>query len=124
MDNLTLLGKSGVTQPTEKLESFKRPSLLKTVVMISDEVTALCPITNQPDQYTVEIVYTPRDLCIESKSLKLKLQSLRQTGIFCENLSTQLVEHIVESIHPMQVSVTVIQKPRGGVSIHATSQYP
>jgi NADPH-dependent 7-cyano-7-deazaguanine reductase QueF len=82
-----------------------------------------CPITNQPDFYSVEIDYVPDERCIESKSLKLKLQSLRETGVFCERLSHDLLQHVVDSIHPNEVTVTVIQTPRGGVSIHATSTY-
>jgi 7-cyano-7-deazaguanine reductase len=123
VEGITLLGTSGATKPTELLESFKRPELLQQVEMSSDEVTARCPVTGQPDQYTVKINYLPDKACIESKSLKLKLQSMREDGIFCESLSTLLCQHVVDSIDPKAVSVTIIQKPRGGVTITATSNY-
>jgi 7-cyano-7-deazaguanine reductase len=119
---LTQLG-SKTNEPTTLLESFDRPGLLELVEMTSDEVTALCPVTGQPDQYTVTIRYVPKNKCIESKSLKLKLQSLRQVGVFCEDLSSQLLVHVIASISPRSASVTVVQKPRGGVSIRATSNY-
>lgn len=119
---LTLLGKSGVTAPGKKLESFPRPPALRDVTMISDEVTGLCPVTGQPDQYTVEIYYTPNKLCIESKALKLKLQSYRNVGIFCEQLANDLADHVFESIDPSVTRVRVTQKPRGGVSIVATAR--
>jgi 7-cyano-7-deazaguanine reductase len=119
---LTQLG-SKTNEPTTLLESFDRPGLLELVELTSDEVTALCPVTGQPDQYTVTIRYVPKNKCIESKSLKLKLQSLRQVGVFCEDLSSQLLVHVIASISPRSASVTVVQKPRGGVSIRATSNY-
>jgi len=59
------------------LETFPAPDLCDLVVMTSDEVTAVCPVTNQPDLYTVEIRYKPYNLCLESKSLKYYLQSFR-----------------------------------------------
>jgi 7-cyano-7-deazaguanine reductase len=119
---LTQLG-SKTTEPATLLESFPCPGMLELVEMTSDEVTALCPVTGQPDQYTVTIRYVPKNKCIESKSLKLKLQSLRQVGVFCEDLSSQLLVHVIASISPRSASVTVVQKPRGGVSIRATSNY-
>lgn len=119
--NLTLLGRSGVSAPTRLLESFPRPTNITRVVLISDEVAGECPVTGQPDQYTVEIDYTPDKVCAESKSIKLKLQSYRTKGIFCESLADELVDHVMESLKPWRASVTVIQKPRGGVSIRATA---
>src|SRR5947207_7667215 len=113
--NLKALGRSGVSTPTDLLESFPTPSLFCSAKMISDEVTALCPVTGQPDQYMVEISYTPQFRCIESKSLKLRLQSLRSEGIFCEELSTLLTQHIKDSIDPIDVTVKIHQKSRGGI---------
>ena len=46
----------------------------------SDELTAVCPITGQPDLYRVTIELPPDALCLESKSLKLYLNSLSQRG--------------------------------------------
>ncbi len=114
---LQALGTSGVTDPSELLESFSRLEGVKKVTMISDEVYAICPKTGQPDFYTVEITYSPDKLCIESKSLKLKLQSFNQNGMFCERLSNVIAKHVMDSIYPFWAAVKVIQKPRGGISI-------
>jgi len=59
------------------------------VDLTSDELVAVCPITGQPDLYVVSIEYTPKDLCLESKSLKLYLNSFRNEGVFCEALRRQ-----------------------------------
>ena len=122
MKDFVALGKSGVTEPTPLLESFPTPRHVSTVRMVSDEVTAICKVTSQPDQYAVEVVYVPYEKCIESKSWKLKLQSFRNTGIFCEQLASDLARHILESITPHSVTVKVTQKPRGGVSIIAEAK--
>ena len=50
--------------------------------MTSDELTAVCPITAQPDFYVARIVYRPKALCLESKSLKLYLARFRNEGAF------------------------------------------
>lgn len=130
---LTLLGKSGVTEPTDLLEYFPAPNYLDTVVMRSDEVVAQCPVTGQPDFYTVEITYIlkridsalkPNRSCIESKSLKLYLQSFKNRGLFVEAFSNEILNHVVESIDPECCKVLIIQKPRGGVAIEASAIYP
>lgn len=45
--------------------------------MTSDELTAVCPVTGQPDLYTATIEYWPAARCIESKSVKLYLSGYR-----------------------------------------------
>jgi 7-cyano-7-deazaguanine reductase len=109
------LGKK-VTQ-FKQFETFEKPLNVETVEMISDEVTAVCPVTGQPDWYTVHIKYQPSRLCIESKTMKLYLQSFRNKGLFCEAFASQIAQDIFQVIDPFYVHVDVIQKPRGGVSI-------
>lgn len=111
-----------VRNPSKTLEVFPKPAGVKTVVMESDEVTSLCPVTGQPDWETVTIEYAPKDLCIESKSLKLYLWSFREEGVFCEALAAQIAKDIFETSHSWWVEVTVAQKPRGGIKIVAKSR--
>ena len=76
------------------LERFPRPAGVREVVMETSEVTALCPVTGQPDWDTVSIRYIPRQWCLESKSLKLYLQQYRNEGIFAEELANRIAEHV------------------------------
>ena len=103
------------------LETFPCPPRVQEVTMTSDEVTAVCPITGQPDWYVVSIRYVPGDRCIESKSLKLYLQSFRQRGLFCEAFASEVAEAVTAAIEPESCVVTVRQKPRGGIAIEATA---
>ncbi len=107
----------------EGLETFKAPSKVVSVLLTSDEVTAVCPVTGQPDWYKVEVEYKPSSLCIESKTFKLFLQTLRDKGVFCEQLSEDILNEVVQYTSPKSAKVTVTQKPRGGVSIVATAEH-
>ena len=61
------------------LETFENPGVTR-VEMTSDELTAVCPITGQPDMYVVTIEYSADRLCTESKSLKLYLARVPERG--------------------------------------------
>jgi len=91
--------------------------------MTSDELTAMCPITDQPDLYVATLEYWPDKLCLESKSLKLYLARYRNEGAFCEALAVQIRDDAAEALElpPDKVRVTLRQKARGGISIVATT---
>ncbi|MCL6591208.1 MAG: preQ(1) synthase [Firmicutes bacterium] len=114
------LGKQ-VRTPSRRLEVFPKPEGVEKVVLESDEVTSLCPVTGQPDWETVTICYAPDQYCLESKSLKLYLWSYRDQGVFCEAMAAQIARDIDEALRPHWVAVTVTQKPRGGIKITATA---
>ena len=120
--DLRYLGRRA-TEPIEELDTFPAPAGLNQVVMTSDEVTALCPVTGQPDYYTVRIEYMPGPLCIESKSLKLYLWHFRDQGVFCEQLAVDIRDQVVATIQPVACTVTLVQKARGGITIEAVSRY-
>jgi 7-cyano-7-deazaguanine reductase len=103
------------------LETFPNPGV-EVVELISDELTAMCPITNQPDFYTARIEYHPSQLCLESKSLKIYLSRFRDQGAFCEALAVQIRDEVASTLKlkPKDVSVSLRQKARGGITITAS----
>ena len=103
------------------LETFPNPGV-KTVELVSDELTAVCPITNQPDFYTATIAYEPAALCLESKSLKIYLSRFRDQGAFCEALAVQIRDEVAAALEvdSAAVHVTLRQKARGGITISAS----
>ncbi len=117
----TALGKKS-TGPSRALVVFPTPAGVTKVVMESDEVTSLCPVTGQPDWETVRIEFTPGPYCIESKSLKLYLWSFREEGVFCEAFAARIAHDVAAACSPAWVKVTVTQTPRGGVSISAEAE--
>lgn len=103
----------------EGFDVFAAPEGIVRVTMTSDEVTAVCPVTQQPDMYTVVVQYAPRSRCLESKSLKLYLQSFRNVGVFCEALAAKVAADVSRALGEAYTTVEVVQKSRGGVSIRA-----
>ena len=79
------------------LETFPNPGV-ERVELVSDELTAFCPITHQPDFYTATIAYEPGGLCLESKSLKIYLSRFHDQGVFCEALAVQIRDEVAEAL--------------------------
>ncbi|TML17086.1 MAG: preQ(1) synthase [Actinobacteria bacterium] len=102
------------------LETFPNPGVSR-VEMTSDELVAVCPVTGQPDLYLASIDYSPADHCLESKSLKLYLNSFRNEGVFCEALAVKIRDDVAEALGltAEDVTVTLEQKARGGITITA-----
>lgn len=102
------------------LETFANPGVSR-VELVSDELTAVCPITNQPDFYTATIVYRPAGLCLESKSLKIYLSRFHDQGVFCEALAVRIRDDVAEALRVSAdaVEVSLRQKARGGITITA-----
>lgn len=103
------------------LETFPNPGV-EVVELCSDELTAVCPITNQPDFYTATIAYEPDALCLESKSVKIYLSRFRNEGAFCEALAVRIRDEVAEALEvdPSRVNVQLRQKARGGITITAS----
>jgi 7-cyano-7-deazaguanine reductase len=102
------------------LETFPNPGVDR-VELVSDELTAVCPITSQPDFYTATIDYRPVGLCLESKSLKIYLSRFHDQGAFCEALAVQIRDEVAAALElaPGAVHVSLRQKARGGITITA-----
>ena len=104
------------------LETFPNPGV-SHVELTSDELTAVCPITGQPDLYLATITYEPGPLCLESKSVKIYLSRYRNEGAFCESLAVRIRDDVAEALELARdkVHVTLKQKARGGISITAST---
>jgi 7-cyano-7-deazaguanine reductase len=104
------------------LESFPNPGVTE-VEMTSDELTAVCPVTGQPDLYVARITYRPNALCLESKSLKIYLSRFRNDGVFGEALAVRIKNDVAAALQldPAAVTVTLTQKARGGITITMTA---
>lgn len=117
------LGKT-VRQAVDELDTFPAPEGVAEVTMRSDEVTSSCPITGQPDYYTVTITYAPARLCIESKSLKLYLWGFRDKAMFAEAMTAEICDRVVKDIAPVSCRVATVQKARGGITIETVATFP
>lgn len=121
-DHLTILGnKVNGALTKEGLEFFPAPSNVDKVKFVSHEVVANCPVTDQPDLYTIEITYYPNEKCVESKSLKLYLQQWRNDGIFGEGIADKIAKDLFEVLQPHHVEVKAVQQIRGGLQMTVTA---
>jgi 7-cyano-7-deazaguanine reductase len=87
------------------------------VEFTTNELTATCPITGQPDFYELKLSYRPKGSLIESKALKLYLWGYRDKGIFAEDLAATLLEDLFGACAPLEMTVDLTQQVRGGLKI-------
>jgi 7-cyano-7-deazaguanine reductase len=81
------------------------------------EFTSLCPVTGQPDFAIVVIDYVPRRFLIESKSLKLYLNSFRNHAVFHEDCTVTIGKRLVALLKPRWLRIGGYFHPRGGMPI-------
>jgi 7-cyano-7-deazaguanine reductase len=87
------------------------------------ELTALCPITGQPDFYELELSYRPGPRLLESKSMKLYLWGFRDRGMFAEDMAATLLKDLVAACDPVEMTVDLTQKVRGGLKIRTVVRH-
>ena len=121
MSDLSILGRE-VRGPIEQLECFPAPPHCTQVRFTCDELTSLCPITGQPDFSTVEIIYCPREHCVESKSLKHYLWSFRDKRGFAERIAGDIAAEVQRAAAPEWVRVILHQHVRGGIALEAVAE--
>jgi len=110
-------------EPDKKiLDTFPNPGV-DGVTFFTKEFTSLCPITGQPDWCDVYISYNPSKLCVESKSLKLYLQSYRNEKGFVESLTRRIIDDLRYVLNPLFIFVSLTSTPRGGILIKAEKSY-
>jgi 7-cyano-7-deazaguanine reductase len=98
---------------------------MDTLVELStNELTAVCPITEQPDFYELKLSYRPGTYLLESKAMKLYLWGFRDKGIFAEDLAATLLKDFVAACDPAEMTVDLIQQVRGGLQIRTIVKHP
>ncbi len=127
--DITLLGNQNTKYSSdyapEVLETFpnKHPGRDYFVKFNCPEFTSLCPITGQPDFATLYISYVPREIMVESKSLKLYLFSFRNHGDFHEDCVNIIMNDLIQLMEPAYIEVWGKFLPRGGISIDPYCNY-
>ena len=123
MSDLTVLGRkvTGSLEP-HQLELIPRAPSVTVVTFTTHELTAMCPVTDQPDLYTMELMYRPKQYVVESKTLKLYLTRWRNVGIFGEDLAHAIAQDIDEHVRPSYVRCTLEQQVRGGLQMTVVAE--
>jgi 7-cyano-7-deazaguanine reductase len=115
----------------ELLEVFPNPypGRAYEIHLSCPEFTSLCPVGGiesdaselamlkggAPDFGTMVITYSPAQLCVELKSLKLYLWSFRNDGIFYERAVNRILDDLVAKVAPRWMEVVGDFNVRGGI---------
>jgi len=100
-----------------KLERWENPSPERdyTIDISFPEFTCLCPRSGYPDFATIKITYIPDKYVVELKSLKLFLNSFRNTHISHEKVVNDIYNEIKNFLKPRYLEVVGDFNPRGNV---------
>jgi len=119
---LTQLGKA-TAQPQSPEQAVletvpnPQPGTLYLIRFTQPEFTSLCPMTGQPDFAHLVIDYVPNRMIVESKSLKLFLNSFRNHGAFHEDCTVGIAKRLVQAMQPKWLRIGGYWYPRGGMPI-------
>ncbi len=127
-ENLSQLGKTtSAADSPEKAEldyvKNPRPNVDYMVRFSCPEFTSLCPVTGQPDFAHLVLDYVPGEHLVESKALKLFLQSFRNHAAFHEDCTVGIGERLVNEMKPKWLRLGGYWYPRGGIPIDVFFQW-
>jgi len=111
------------TTRQDLLETFENqfPQRDYEIEIVCPEFTSVCPKTGQPDFATLTFTYTPDQVCVELKSLKMYLQSYRNDGIFYEHVTNTILDDLVNLVKPRQMKLVAAFTARGGITTNVTA---
>lgn len=79
------------------------------------EFMCMCPRSGYPDFATIYLEYTPNDLVIELKALKLYINSFMNRYISHEDSVNEIFDSLYTNLKPKWMKVTADYNPRGNV---------
>jgi 7-cyano-7-deazaguanine reductase len=108
-----------------KLERFENRTLARRYLIefTCPEFTCLCPRSGFPDFATLYISYVPDKYCVELKSLKLYINKFRNSRVFHEDVTNNILNDLVELLNPHEMKVVGDFTVRGNIKTVITSQH-
>ena len=92
------------------------------------EFTCVCPRSGYPDFATIALNYIPDAKIVELKSLKLYLNSFRNTAISHEEAVNRVFDDLRRKLKPRHIEVVGDFNPRGNVKtvirVHSGKKVP
>ncbi len=87
------------------------------VEIFTEELTALCPFSGNPDYYKIRIVYVPDKKVVELKSLKYYFVGFRNERTTHEALLNKIFEDLKNVISPKYLKIELFVNIRGGIEV-------
>ena len=106
-----------------------RPDILQTIdyscprQRISyqmNEFAAVCPFLGLPDTGIVWVYYIPQNKLVELKSLKYYFISLRNVGIYQEDVTSRIFNDLNPLLEPEELLIKTRYSTRGGIDTTCT----
>lgn len=79
------------------------------------EFCCLCPRSGYPDFATIYIEYTPNELVVELKAIKLYINSFMNRNISHEDSANEIYDVLDTKLKPKWLKVVADYNPRGNV---------
>jgi 7-cyano-7-deazaguanine reductase len=103
-----------------KLDNFAKVGFIK---LTFSELSAICPVSHEPDYYSLNIEFSPNDYSLEVGTLKLYLLTFRDKEIFAENLVNEICCKLYNILKPVYLSAKLIRNsPENGIGIEVFQQ--
>jgi 7-cyano-7-deazaguanine reductase len=111
----TKYGEEAIAQAN--LTTFPNPRIGREyqIDITLPEFTCKCPFSGYPDFATIYVSYTPDQLVVELKALKLYINSYRDRYIAHEAVVNQILDDFVSACDPLRVEIKGDFAPRGNV---------
>ena len=111
--------------PAAIIDTFPNPRSERNyeIAIHCPEFTSICPKTGLPDFGEIRITYVPDQLCVELKALKYYLIEYRNSGIFYEAATNQILDDLVAACRPRRMTVGGNFSVRGGITTSVTAIY-
>jgi 7-cyano-7-deazaguanine reductase len=102
---------------------YKYPQRKINVELTTEEFTCLCPFSDLPDFARLTVNYIPRKKLIELKSFKYYLCAYRNVKTYNEHAANKILEDLVKSVNPYEMTVIMEFTVRGGTKNKITANY-
>lgn len=79
------------------------------------EFTCLCPRSGYPDFATMRLEYSPDELVVELKAIKIYINTFRDRHISHENSANEIFDTLYNKLKPKWMRLEADYEPRGNV---------
>ncbi len=79
------------------------------------EFTCLCPRSGYPDFATMRLEYSPDELVVELKAIKIYINTFRDRHISHENSANEIFDTLYTKLKPKWMRLEADYEPRGNV---------
>ncbi len=116
-------GEQAIAETTLTTFPNPRPGRDYDIHITLPEYTCKCPFSGYPDFATIYLTYTPNQLLVELKAIKLYINSYRDRAISHEAGINQILDDFVAACDPLKVHIKGDYNPRGNVHTMVEVRY-